>query len=190
MNLNIWSLMGLLGYATLLSPPEARHIHHRHHSAGGELERQPLWMVALIEYMVRGALLVVLAWGIQELLGYVNFRRFGVHWFVVALGLCGSLHTLAYYACGPKDNNHPPNLRSPKCYRLIRNLALSILPAAAVSGLALIWQETHNIPLFKGDLVQNAFLLAWATVAVLSILEALLMRRIPSGLNKRNAAWQ
>lgn len=184
MNSNVWSLLGLLGYATLLSPPQARLIYQRHRNTGGELARQPLWVVALVEYMARGALLVVLAWGVQELIGHVDFRRFGVHWFVVSLGLIGSLHSLAYFACGPKDNMHPPTLRSPKCYRAIRNLALALLPTFLTSGLALVWQESHQIPLFKGSLVQDIFVVTWAITSVLGLLEALLARRIPSGLDK------
>jgi hypothetical protein len=175
-------ILFIVGYLSMVGPPRAVGIHSRAQANNGELAGKPLFLVVLIELMLRAGLLIVTAFAVTELVGREAYERYRGDMFLIGLVVSGCVHTLFYYVCF--DLLHARLGQSvTRLYRVGRNLAYAVVPAFFTSGVALAWQEMNQRHLFSGDLVTNTFLGTWVVMVLIGMIEALLVNRHPLGLD-------
>ena len=172
----------ILGYILLVGPPRAIAIRENADRYNDELQGKPVRVVMLFEFILRAGIFLVIAASIESLLGDYLFERYQIDFFLLSLIIAGVIHTLTYYFgyCYLESQN--PSVY--RIYRLGRNFAYAIVPAFVAAGLVLIWQDFNHIELFSDDWVENTFIVTWALFILMGLLEALLMKRIPTGLGK------
>ena len=172
----------ILGYILLVGPPRAIAIRENADRYNDELQGKPVRVVMLFEFMLRAGIFLVIAASIESLLGDYLFERYQIDFFLLSLIIAGVIHTLTYYFgyCYLESQN--PSVY--RIYRLGRNFAYAIVPAFVAAGLVLIWQDFNHIELFSDDWVENTFIVTWSLFILMGLMEALLMKRIPTGLGK------
>ena len=125
---------------------------------------------------------LVIASSIESFLGDHLYELYRLDLFLGSLIFAGVIHTFSYYASYCFINS--PGHSLSRIYRLGRNFAYAILPAFVAAGLVLIWQDINGIELFSGDLIEKVFFGSWTILVLLGLIEALFMKRIPTGLGQ------
>lgn len=175
-------LVRLLGYLFFISPPKALDI-VKNHSAEGELKNVPIWMVVLLEGLIRIGLLLIIATLSQEfLLGKHYYERLQLDYCLAVIVFVGVIHFTIYYLFAVCCISRPSFLR---LYRLLRNLgyaSLTGLPFYALGQLAISesWLNLglKEYPLLVSIMISIVFALA-------GTIEAIVSRRTPLGLDSR-----
>ncbi len=156
------SLLFFLGYLSLVGPPRAISMKKSlEKDPSNELYGQPVWVVVIVELAIRGGIFIVLATGIEFLLGNEVFETVYGDEILIGLMLCGVVHVLAYYfgliIIAPKSKNIGMTF-----YRLGRNVAYSLfIGILSVSGF-LFYQYVNNIKIVRVDvfmMLENIFIL-------------------------------
>lgn len=159
-------------------------LHEKAKGTGSELDGWPLSLVVFAEFLMRGALFAVVAFGIQEGIGRVNFHRYGLAFYFAALLVIGGMHTSIYFLTLGLGAKRWPLARMQQLYRLGRNLLFSTV-AALLTALGLAWwQGLNHTALYEGSNVFAIAGLVWAACALLGFFEALIMKRVPTGLEE------
>jgi len=177
----ILKILYVIGYVFLVGPPRAMQMLESANQEGGELAGQPLWKVAIVEYIIRGGLFLVAAVLIEETVGDVYFEMYKIDFFFAALIIAGGVHALFYLMAFGWQVAGGAN-RS-RLYRFGRNFAYAVVPAFPAAGLALFWQQFNQQELFSGQLVNQVFLATWGVFILAGLIEALLVSRQPMGLD-------
>lgn len=169
------------GFISLLAPPEALSLHARAKGTRSELDGLPVWLVVLAEFIFRCATFSLLVFGLQELVGRETFHRLLLDYISVALVLAYAWHTLVYFlafrvSCGLVTTSSAQRL-----YRLGRNSAYSVPPAALAALMLMWWQDLRNIP-FTAAVLGHVVVGTGLIFLVAGVIEALLVKRTPTGL--------
>jgi hypothetical protein len=172
----------LLGYVFLVGPPRAVEISAQANAVGDELQGKPIWVVILIEFIFRSGIFLVIAASFESFLGDLLYEQYRLDLFLGSLILAGLIHTFSYYVS--YCVLHFPGHSLSRVYRLGRNFAYAIVPAFFAAGLVLIWQDINEIELFSGDYFEQVFFGTWSFFVLMGLAEALLMKRIPTGLGQ------
>lgn len=178
----VFDTLFLMGYVLLIGPPRAVEISSHANAIGDELQGKPIWVVILTEFIFRSGIFLVVAASIESFLGDQLYEQYRLDLFLGSLIFAGLIHTFAYYAsyCLIKSSGHSLS----RIYRLGRNFAYATVPAFLAAGLVVIWQDANDIELFSGDYLDQVFLGTWIIFVILGLFEALLMKRIPTGLGQ------
>ena len=177
-------LFAALLYVLMLGPPHAIRLHSEAQGTGDELDGAPLWLAVVAEFTLRAGIFLVVAWAFQSSVSSEDFRRFYGAALLVAVYAAGVVHTLIYTYCFGTMWRRQTRSNVMRAYRIMRNLVYSVIPALLAAGLVLKWQDYNQIALFYGDWVEMAFLAVWLTAALLGLLEALLVKNTPHGIDK------
>jgi hypothetical protein len=175
-------LVRLLGYLFFISPPKALDI-VKNHSAEGELKNVPVWMVVLLEGLIRIGLLLITATFSQEfLLGKEYYERMQLDYCLAVIVCVGIIHFSIYYLLVVCCISRPSFLR---LYRLLRNLgyaSLTGLPFFALGQLA-ISESWLNLRL--EEYLLQVSIMTSVVFALVGAIEAIVSRRMPLGLDSR-----
>ena len=178
-------LVRLLGYLFFISPPKALEI-IKNQPNDGELKNLPVWVVVLLEGLIRISLLLVISTTIQEYIsGKEMYEVMHLDDCFTLIACVGLFHFAIYYllvVCCSKNTKFHKMLG---IYRLLRNLgyaALSSIPFYVLGNLA-IAEKWVDISL-TGYLVP-ATLAITALFLLAGVIEALVRRRVPLGLDDR-----
>jgi len=170
----------ILSYALLIGPPRAVEIKSRANGKDHELQKQPLFIVLIAELGLRAGMFLVLASLVESVLGDQIFEDLKVDMVFLFFIIGGIIHSLFYYvAFGLMSST---STFGKTLYRIGRNAAYSVVVAILAALGALFWQEVNDITLFKGDLVEHAFVLAYFGSLLVGFIEALFVKRCPVGL--------
>lgn len=172
----------IIGYILLAGPPRAIEISINANRYGDDLQDKPIQSIFLFEFLLRSGVFLVIAASIESLLGDYLFERYQLDLFLMSLILAGGIHTLAYYVAYCLLDPH--NRSVLRVYRLGRNFAYALIPAFVAAGLVLLWQEINYIELFSKQHVEKAFIATWCLFVLIGLVEALIMKRIPTGLGQ------
>jgi len=172
----------LMGYVLLVGPPRAVEISSHADDSGDELQGKPIWVVILAEFILRSGLFLIIAVSIETLLGDQLYEQYRLDLFLGSLIFAGLIHTFSYYAsyCLIDSSEHSQS----RIYRLGRNFSYAIVPAFMAAGLVVIWQDINDIELFSGQYLEQVFFATWSLFVLLGLFEALMMKRIPTGLGR------
>lgn len=176
-------LMFIPGYLLLISPPRAIDLRTKERAQDGELSRQPLIVVLGIEFLLRGAVLLVLAVGAEQLVGDRFYETYHFDYLGILLIVIGAFHTLIYYLF---LGLFQPQLGQVgfRVYRLLRNLAYAFLPGIVALLPVLLWQNLKGVEPFSGTLPSQVYLSVTALMILAGIIEAAITKRRPLGLDE------
>ena len=172
----------LIGYVLLIGPPRAVEISAQANDSGDELQGKPIWVVVLNEFILRSGIFLVLAASVESLLGDQLYELYRLDLFLGSLILAGIIHTFSYFVSYGVLSS--PVRAFSLIYRLGRNFSYAIVPAFIAVGCVLVWQDINAIELFSGDYIEQVFFTTWSIFIVLGLLEALIMKRVPTGLDR------
>ncbi|MFT7129352.1 MAG: hypothetical protein ACI89U_001468 [Gammaproteobacteria bacterium] len=178
------SFLHLLGYVLLIAPPRAIDLTVSERTRQGELSRQPLSIVMLVELLIRVAFILFLAVGLESIMGeifYETYRLDVVFSIVAGLGACHSFVYLLFLGYLRKSIGKKVSLR---IYRLLRNFCYASLPGMLVVLPLLVWKWRQDQLPFEDDLVLKVYFITTALMAAAGAIEALIMKRKPLGLDQ------
>ena len=173
-----------LGYIFLIAPPRAIDITHAQRSKQGELARQPLYVVMLVELMIRIALMLVIAMGTELMLGDELYEIFRLDIAYTIVVLAGIAHSLSYLLLLGYLKSAIGAERAMRVYRLVRNLCYAAIPGLLIVIPWLIWKWNRGLPLFEDGLVFLTYSLITLFMATVGVIEAAVMTRKPLGLDR------
>ena len=173
-------ILWLTGYVLLIGPPRIFAISARTRQAGSELASLPFTVLAGVEMMVRGGLLLLLMVAVEALLGKARYEYLLLDYFFIVLVITGGIHLLIYLYCFSSLGSKPLPMRA---YRLGRNACYAVLPALAACFIGLLWQHYHQQPLLSGNLIPVILALCWTGGFIAGCIEAMIIRRKPTGLD-------
>jgi hypothetical protein len=180
----------IIGYATLMGPPQALYLHRSAQGTRSELDGLPLWLVLVTEFLTRAAIFTLGVFSAEEWMGSETFHRYQLAYFGMAMVASGAIHTLIYYLTLGIGAQYWQFSTMQRIYRLGRNVTYSVSPALMVALATLWWQDLHNIPLFDGETVWRISASVWGVFLLLGICEAMFVKRIPTGLERDAALIQ
>jgi hypothetical protein len=167
------SILFYLGYFTLVGPPRAISMKKKlEKKATGELFGEPIWVVLIVELAMRGSMFILLAVGLELLLGNDVFETVYGDEILVGLMFCGLLHVLSYYIGLLIIAQNNKNLGI-MFYRLGRNLAYAIFVGILSVTCILFYQYVNQIKIIKGDIAiifENIFFI----FVLIGVIEAIL----------------
>jgi hypothetical protein len=184
---NVSPSLRIIGYATLMGPPQALYLHRSAQGTRSELDGLPLWLVLFTEFLVRATIFTLGVFFVGEWMGAEIFLLYRVTYFAIAMAVSGAVHTVIYYLTMGVGAKYWQFSTMQRLYRLGRNLTYSVAPALVAALATLVWQDLRYIPLFEGDTVWRISAAVWGLFMLLGVCEAMFVKRIPTGL-ERDAA--
>ncbi|TNG00659.1 MAG: hypothetical protein EP297_03450 [Gammaproteobacteria bacterium] len=176
------NILFFVGYISLVGPPRAIELKAYADRKQDELAGKPLYIVMLVEFILRGGLILLLAVTIESLLGDQQYELYRLDIFLGALIVSGACHSCAYYlAFGVLRKKR----RSNRVYRFGRNFSYAVIPAFFSAGIVLAWQNFNQKIPFEGGLVEKAFIITWAVFLLAGLIEATIAKRQPTGLGDK-----
>jgi hypothetical protein len=173
-----------VGYLLLITPPRAIDLTVSHRTSSGELARQPLWVVMLIELLMRVALILLVAVGIESVSGDTAYETYWIDTLFIIIVIQGAFHSLFYY-CLLGYLSETIGLRlAMRIYRLMRNLCYAVIPGFLAVVPLLIWKWKQDHLPFEDGLVFQLYSATTLLMIVLGVVEAMLMKRKPLGLDR------
>jgi len=176
-----WSLLFFAGYVMFLGPPRAYEIAEKQRANRGELASQPLWVVLLVEAMFRGVLLVGVATIVESFLGKAWYSWLRIDQSVAVLLVAGLIHMLVYYLVF-KSRQRRRKAMVGRVYRLLRNIGYAMTPGLAVVTIFLAFDRLKATPDLTEDDLYTTYAVTTVIFLVIGMVEALLVKRRPSGL--------
>jgi hypothetical protein len=172
------------GYLLLITPPRAIDLTVSQRTSSGELARQPLWVVMLIELLIRVALILLVAVGLESVFGDVAYETYRIDTLFIIIVMQGAFHSLFYY-CLLGYLRDTIGLRlAMRIYRLMRNLCYAVIPGFLAVVPLLIWNWKQDHLPFEDGLVFQLYSGATLLMIVLGVIEAMVMKRKPLGLDR------
>jgi hypothetical protein len=172
----------IIGYATLLGPPRALHLHRSAQGTRSELDGLPLWLVLVTEFLMRAAIFSLGFFLAEEWMGSEIFHLYKLAYFATAMVVSGALHTAIYFLTVGIGAQYGPVSTMQRLYRLGRNLTYSVAPALLAGLATLWWQDLRHIPLFDGETVWLISASVWGFFILLGVCQAVFVKRVPTGL--------
>jgi hypothetical protein len=177
------TILFFVGYISLIGPPRAIELKTYADRNQDELAGKPLYIVMLVEFILRGGLILLLAVVIESLLGDQRYELYRLDIFLGALILSGTCHSFFYYLAF--DVLRKERQFSTRVYRLGRNFSYAVIPAFLSAAIVLAWQNYNQKIPFEGGLVEKAFIITWAVFLLAGLIEAMLAKRQPTGLGDK-----
>jgi hypothetical protein len=180
----------IIGYVTLMGPPQALYLHRSAQGTRSELDGLPFWVVLVTEFLVRTAIFTLGVFATGEWMGSEIFHLYKLDYFGFALAAAGAIHTLIYYLTLGVGAKYCQFSTMQRMYRLGRNLTYAVAPSLVAALATLWWQDLRHIPLFDGDAVWLISAAVGGFFMLLGVCEAMFVRRIPTGLERDAALLQ
>jgi hypothetical protein len=180
----------IIGYATLIGPPQALYLHRSAQGTHSELDGLPLWLVLFTEFLLRATVFTLGVFLVGEWMGAEIFHLYRLAYFAIAMAVSGAAHTVIYYITLGVGAKYWQFSTMQRLYRLGRNLTYSVAPALVAALATLVWQDLRYIPLFEGDTVWRISAAVWGLFMLLGVSEAMFVNRIPTGLERDAALLQ
>lgn len=95
-----------LKYFLFISRPQARNIYLRAQEAPSEISGLPLWMIYVLEFIIRMGIFIFIAASIETLLTDRLFEKYKVDYLFGAIFLLNTLQSVScavYFDCEPKS---------------------------------------------------------------------------------------
>lgn len=175
-------LLFLLGYVLFVGPPRAIDLQRKESRNGGELSGLPVWLVLVIEAIIRVGLLLVVSVLLEQMLGYYWYSQLRIDAVIGLLLLVGGAHMAIYYLMFVLLV-HKIGLAAGRLYRVFRNLLYSALPGAPVLMIMYLWEGIQPGLSFTDEQRFTAYLFSALPFVLAGIVEAILVRRKPLGLD-------
>lgn len=175
-------LLYILGYILFVGPPRALDIAISERKRGGELAAVPVWGVLFLEGMLRLVLLLSVAVLFEQVIGSYWYSWLEIDRSAFVMLIAGSAHMVAYYLLLHRFRRSL-GTRAFRVYRLVRNISYALLPGLAAVTLSLLYDAQRVTSVV--DLQVQSFIYAGLTglMLVLGVGEALLVSRVPKGLD-------
>jgi hypothetical protein len=178
------SLIYFFGYLLLITPPRSLDLTVSERAHKGELAKQPLFVVMLVEFSIRAALILIIAVSLESLMTktiYETYMLDTVFSMIVGLGAC---HSFFYFLLLGYLRNQIGVETAMKLYRMLRNLCYAAIPGLVAVVPLLLWKWSQEQLPFEDGLVLRLYYLTTLLMIVIGLIEALVMRRKPLGLDK------
>ena len=176
-------LLFCLGYLTLVGPPRAISMKKKiERKSNSELYGEPLCNVLIVELALRGSIFILMAVGVESLVGNEVFEKLYGDETLVGLMICGLIHIISYYiglvVIAPRDNKTGMLL-----YRLGRNGSYSLFMGILSVCFVLFYQYVNQIKIIKTDIV--VVLISISIIfLIIGIIESILkVNKIPSTID-------
>jgi hypothetical protein len=179
-----------LGYLLLITPPRAIDLTVTERSRRGELSRQPLFVVMLVELLIRIALLLMAAVALEAVMTKTVYETYLLDWVFSMIAILGACHSLSYYLLLGYLRAVVGLERALRLYRLLRNLCYAAIPGLVAVLPLLLWRWKQEQPPFEDGLVLKAYLFTTGLMVAAGVIEALVMKRKPLGLDDHLSAEQ
>lgn len=180
----IRKILYLMGYCLMISPPRSIDLIVSEQTRKGELAKQPLWMVMLTELLIRIAILLIFAVGIESLMTKDLYETYKLDHVFGLIVILGGMHSLFYYLLVGLFRTSPRLDVAMRAYRLLRNLCYAALPGLLVIVPVLVWKWTQGIAPFADGVVVKVYMVVTLLMVLAGVVEALLMKRKPLGLDR------
>lgn len=175
--------LNVLGFVFLISPPRAIDLTASQRASQGELAKQPLFIIMLVELMIRIAGILLLATSLEFLLGNRFYETIKLDTGFSIIVAQGVLHSLCYYLTLGYLKAYIGITTAMRIYRLLRNLCYSVLPGFAVILPIVLWRTGHEEPLYADGIVFQIYIAVTVAMMIIGEIEALVMQRKPLGLD-------
>lgn len=166
----------------MVGPPRAATMYQTERLSRGEMSKQPLVVMILLELFVRGALLLGVFVAVEGSIGkhyYELYRLDTLGMLLLGFGIC---HTLVSYVflslLQPRLG-----LLGYRIYRFFRNLCYAPWPAIATLAFVLVWQWSQKIEPFSGDYIWNITWGVFFLMLAASFVEVIFVSRRPQGVD-------
>lgn len=170
-------------YIFIISPPNAIDLTESQRAKQGELSRQPLFIVMMVELLIRAALVLIVATSIEIVIGNHIYEFYKLDIVFGILVFLGFFHALFYFVILGYLRLKIGNHMAMRIYRLLRNVCYAALPGFATVIPILIWKlKTGELP-FEDGMVYTVYFTTTIIMIAIGTLEALLMKRKPLGLD-------
>lgn len=163
-----------LGYITLLGPSQAKNFQKQKNTTSNELSRQPLYIILLVETIIRISLFLILMVSIEELIGDTLFEQLRLDQIALLMGCFGLLHIFSYFVAVIILDVQ--TRLACLIYRLGRNITYALLPAIFSIGIALLIQYKQQIPLYSGNMIVEYFSIVFSLGILIGIIHSILMQ--------------
>lgn len=177
-----YKLLFICGYLTMVGPPRAATMYQTERRSRGEMSKQPLLVMFLLELLVRGALLLGVFVTVESLIGKHYYELYRLDTLGMLLLGFGTGHTVISYVflsmLQPRLG-----LVGYRLYRFFRNLCYAPWPAIATLACVLVWQWARKEEPFSGDFIWELSVAVYVLMIIASVLEVLLVSRRPLGLD-------
>jgi hypothetical protein len=182
--LRIASLFHVVGYVLLITPPRAIDLTVSQRMHRGELDRQPLFVVMLVELLIRIALILLVAVGLESIFGDTAYETYRIDTMFIIIVILGACHSLFYYFLLGYLRETIGLRLAMRIYRLMRNLCYAAIPGFLAVVPLLIWKWKQDHLPFEDALVFQVYYLTTLLMIAFGVVEALLMKRKPLGLDR------
>ena len=178
----LYRLLFICGYLTMVGPPRAATLYRTERQSNGEMSKQPLFVMIILELFLRGAMLLGLFVALEIFIGKHYYELYRLDTLGMLLLGFGILHTFISYVF---LSLLQPQLGAVgyRLYRLLRNFCYAPWPAVATVGSMLVWQWARKAEPFSGDYIWQLSGAVYLVMIIASVLEVLLVSRRPLGLD-------
>lgn len=178
----LYRLLFICGYLTMVGPPRAATLYQTEMHSNGEMSKQPMFVMVLLELFVRGALLLGIFVALESLVGkhyYELYRLDNLGMLLLGFGVSHTLFSYVFLSL------LQPRLGAAgyRLYRLFRNLCYAPWPAIAAVSLVLLWQWAHKEEPFSGEFIWQFSGAVYILMLCASVLEVFIVSRRPLGLD-------
>ena len=178
------NLFYTVGYLLLITPPRAIDLTVSHRISSGELAKQPLWVVMLIELLIRVALILLVAVGLESVFGDAAYETYWIDTLFIIIVMQGAFHSLFYYCLLGYLRETIGLMLAMRIYRLMRNLCYAVIPGFLAVVPLLIWKwKQEHLP-FEDGLEFQLYSVTTLLMIVLGVVEAMVVKRKPLGLDR------
>lgn len=178
------SLFHIFGYVLLITPPRAIDLTVTQRTQRGELARQPLFVVMLVELLIRIALILLVAVGLEWIAGDTVYETYRIDIMFSIIVILGACHSLFYFLLLGYLRKYIGLRLAMRVYRLIRNLCYALIPGFLVVVPLLLWKWKQDHLPFEDGLVFQVYFLTTLLMISVGVLEAMVMKRKPLGLDR------
>lgn len=168
-------------YLMMIAPPRAFDIKHKESTHNGELASLPTYCVVSIELFVRVACVLILAAGIEMLLGNTLYETHRIDTFFCTVVSAGAIHSGTFYLIFNAGCASDISSSLLLLYRLVRNSCYAILTGFISVVPVFIWRFDHELPPFSDGVAVQAYLCTAGFFLIAGLIEAKFASRLPLG---------
>jgi len=128
---SLFKMMKGFGYVLLITPPHAIDLTVTHRQKQGELAKQPLLIVMVVELLIRTALILLVAVTLESLTGNTTYETYMLDTVFSMLVVLGALHSFAYFLFLGYLRPSIGLKLGMRLYRFFRNLCYAAIPGQA-----------------------------------------------------------
>ncbi len=171
------------GYVLLITPPRAIDLTVSERASRGELASQSLFIVMLVELLIRIALVLLVAVSLESFFGNTIYETYLLDTVFSVIVILGTCHSFSYFVLLGYLRRRVGLRLAMRLYRLLRNLCYSAIPGFMAVLPLLLWKWSHQKLPFEDGLVFDLYLFTTLLMIVIGMIEALIMKRKPLGLD-------